>query len=468
MLPNNLFYQTHVESSAARSYRSNIQPQNGTGTYNAGDTITINIPTRQNLVFVPEESVLKFTLTYTSGAANNIIRLDSCGAHGVIERIRVWHGSNLLSDLSAYGNVAKMLFDLQVPTDAAYGKHTILSGTRSDLCVTFPQLIAGDFTGALVSGIKLSARQANSGVRISGPGVLAANATASGTFSLSLISLCGTLGASKYFPLFECTSAPLRLEITLASSALATAACNVATTFKITNCEYIAQMIELNDSAMNIIRQSQNGRPLQYVFPDYRNYQFTTSLAAAATTTTFAINAKFSSLKSIFVTQRDNAQIATLTYFPFSCNKFSMTSYYFRIGAQIVPPKIPETACEMFAEVLKAIGSISDLNHHPAIEYESYNQDLSVANDDAVNTLTTPTMNTSSVHSSSFYIGLDLENYANADKSQIYTGWDASTDDIYFIPSYAAQAAVINARYDAYALYDSLLVFEKGTCYVKY
>ena len=69
-----VWHGSNVESSAARSYRSNIQPQNETGTYNAGDTITINIPTRNNLVLVPEESVLKFTLNYTAGAANDIIR----------------------------------------------------------------------------------------------------------------------------------------------------------------------------------------------------------------------------------------------------------------------------------------------------------------------------------------------------------------------------------------------------------
>ena len=83
MLPiHKLVYGSNVETSAARSYRSNIQPQNGTGTYNVGDTITINIPTRNNLVLVPEESVLKFTLNYVNGTtATNIIRLDSCGVH---------------------------------------------------------------------------------------------------------------------------------------------------------------------------------------------------------------------------------------------------------------------------------------------------------------------------------------------------------------------------------------------------
>ena len=168
MLPKNkLVYGSNVESSAARSYRSNIQPQNGTGTYNVGDTITINIPTRNNLVLVPEESVLKFTLNHLNGTVGtNIIWLDSCGAHGVIDRIRVWHGSNLLEDITAYGVLAKMMFDLQVPSDATYGKHNILSGTRNDLVVTFPTFGATDFSATpetKLSAIKLSANQVNSG-----------------------------------------------------------------------------------------------------------------------------------------------------------------------------------------------------------------------------------------------------------------------------------------------------------------
>jgi hypothetical protein len=70
MLPKNLNYGSKVESASARSYRTNIQPQNGTGPYNAGDTIIINIPTRNNLVYVPCESYLKFKLTVTAGGSD--------------------------------------------------------------------------------------------------------------------------------------------------------------------------------------------------------------------------------------------------------------------------------------------------------------------------------------------------------------------------------------------------------------
>jgi len=90
MLPKNLKYGSKVESAMAESYRSNIAPQNGTDGYGLGTTIIINIPTANNLVLVPTESYLKFQSVYTHGAAAANIRLDSCGAHGFIQRIRIF------------------------------------------------------------------------------------------------------------------------------------------------------------------------------------------------------------------------------------------------------------------------------------------------------------------------------------------------------------------------------------------
>ena len=473
MLPKNLAYGSKVESASARSYRTNIQPQNGTGNYNAGDTIIVNIPTRNNLVFVPSESYLKFTHTVTIGAGNsNYTRFDSCGAHGLIQRIRVFHGSNLLSDIDNYGLLSKILFDLQVSTDSTYGKFNILAGTRNDLTVTIPTLVNADFTGGLFSALSLPAVQTNSGLRMN-TSQSAANSTLTQTFCLNLITLAGTLCKDKYFPLFACTSAPLRVEIQLVPNLQSGMCIHLASTFALSNVEYIAQMIELSDSAMNIIRESQNGQPLQFVNPDYRNYQYNFSLAAAPTQLTMPIPAKFSSLKSIFVTARDTAASGALTYFPYSCNKFKISSYFFRVGSQVLPSKVPDSVAEMFSECIKAIGSMSDMNHQPSIELSSYTQDnpstnqIASGGDGAILTATNY-FNQSNVHSGSFYVGLDLENYANADKGAIFSGWNSNTDDIYFIPSYAAQTAATTARFDAFAMFDTVLVFENGTAYVKY
>jgi hypothetical protein len=69
MIPANLVYNGKVESSPARRFRTNIQPQNGTGPYLGGNTVIINIPTQANTFLIPSESYLKFTLSAVLGAA---------------------------------------------------------------------------------------------------------------------------------------------------------------------------------------------------------------------------------------------------------------------------------------------------------------------------------------------------------------------------------------------------------------
>ena len=232
MLPKNLKYGSKVESAMARSYRSNIQPQNGTGPYNLGDTVMFNIPTRANLVMVPTESYLKFTLSTLTATAATAIRLDSCGAHGLIQRIRIFHGSNLLEDIDNYGLLAKLLFDIQVSTDATYGKFNMLAGTRNDLGLILPTIDATGIAntsaailGAL-NGLAIPANQINSGELIRKAITLSptlANTEFTdtlflNTYCLNLVSLIGSLCSNNYLPLFGMTSAPLKVEITLVDS----------------------------------------------------------------------------------------------------------------------------------------------------------------------------------------------------------------------------------------------------------
>lgn len=446
MLPKNLKYGSKVESAAARSSRVNIAPQNGTGTYNLGDTIIVNVPTRNNLVLVAPESYLKFTSVITSTAGGNVCRWDSCGAHGLIQRIRVWSGSNLLEDIDCYGLLAKELFDLQVSTDATYGKYNVLAGTRSDLVTTFA---AAPAIGSY------STVQVNNGENIN----FNTSATVStATYCLNLISLLGTLSSSNYFPLFACTSAPIRMEIQLVSSAnMGFAAAGAITSVQLNNVEYVANFIELSDSAMGMIYSSLQGSQLQYVIPSYRNYQYSYSLGTSATQVSMPIPAKFSSVKALLVSVRDKGTGAA-TFFPFSSCTKQIADYTFRVGSQIMPAKSPNTYPEMFAEVVKAVASMSDLNYQPSIEKASYTLQDSVANTDAIGV----------VHSGSFYIGLDLESYANADKSAIFAGYNTNTDDIFLIMNFAGQGAATTTRFDAFAMFDQVLVFENNTAYVKF
>jgi hypothetical protein len=199
------------------------------------------------------------------------------------------------------------------------------------------------------------------------------------------------------------------------------------------------------------------------VVPQYRNYQFSYALPNAQTQVTMAIPAKFSSLKSLFVTIRDKAG-GEVTFYPLSSITANILDYQFRIGPSIFPPKSPATYPEMFCEVIKAIGSMSDLDFQPSIDKASYTLAASVGN-----TMELETNFASNVSSGSFYIGIDLENYVNANKDSIYAGYNTNTDDVFAIMNFAATGgAVINARFDAYALYDTAVIFENGTAFVRY
>lgn len=466
MLPKNLKYGTKVESAVARSSRVNIAPQNGSGTYGLGDTIILNLPTRNNLVLVPTESYLKFNVKVTSAKANNIFRWDSAGAHGLVQRIRVFHGSNLIQDIDNYGLLTKMLFDLQQPSDATYGKQTMLSGTRSDLVTTTPTTAAY----ADISAKAMPSYQINSGERIGGDlTTLTANGgTISDTYCLNLVSLVGSLCSANYIPLFAMTSAPLRVEILLvdnfakACSDLTSDALNTTATIAITNCEYIANFIELGDPAMSVIYGSLQGEPLQFVVPDFRNYQYSFSLTSGTSTqVSMPIPAKFSSLKNLLITCRDKGTGTFGGYFPFSSVTNGITDYQFRVGSQIMPPKSPSTLAEMYCEALKAMGSIGDINYQPSIDKKSY----AIASSSASNDTTTTV---SSISSGSFYIGLDLENYCSAPKDTIFAGYNSNTDDIFFIGNFNQSVGTYTCRFDAFANFDAVIVCDNNTAFVKF
>lgn len=189
MIPANLKYQSKVESAPARRYLTQIQPQGGTGTYNPGDTITINIPTRANTALVPSESYLRGQFNAISTSPVTTAAFESCGVHNFIQRIRVFHGSNLLEDIDNYGQLAKILYDYQVPEDAVKGRFSITTGTNNAYSTA-----GGSDTAAL------NARSVNRGGLVS-----LISGTVALPFAINLVSLVGALCGDKYLPLWEMT-----------------------------------------------------------------------------------------------------------------------------------------------------------------------------------------------------------------------------------------------------------------------
>lgn len=443
MIPANLKYQSKVESAPARRYLTQIQPQGGTGTYNPGDTITINIPTRANTCLIPSESYLRGQFNLIASGASTSSCLESCGWHQFIQRVRVFHGSNLLEDIDNYGQLAKILYDFQAPEDAVKGRFAITTGTNEE------------YSGVGVAAAALAnVRSVNRGRAL---GALAA-ATTSFPFAINLVSLVGALAGEKYIPLFEMTAAPLRVELVLQSSLIRAMMVEGGTglNFTATGINYAGEFLELPDSAISAIK-SGSSSPMQMVLPSWRSYTNSAAITTAGTQVSFPVPAKFSSLKNIVVATRTTA--GTAAQYPSSHCKFGLQSYNFRVGSEVLPSTQPTSVPEIYNEAVKCFGSLADLQLQPSIDNTAYSLDVP-------NTASGLT-EASTEDSGAFLVGIDMEIYQNADKSSIFAGTNSNTSDIFYIANHTP-AGNVTILQTAFACYDQVLVLENGVGYARY
>jgi hypothetical protein len=449
-LPKNALYTNNIESSFARNYQANIAPTNGLGPYSTGETIMFSIPTQRNTVMSGADSILKFDLTVTNGATiNNYIRLDKAGASSLISRIRIFHGSTLLEDIQNYNNLVAMLNSVQVSADGFKGKGNILEGMASESVVNSTDNVAEQ----LLTGERLADD-------IDPYNPIAANATTlSRTYCINLMTI---LSSDKYVPLFALNGAALRIEIQLVSS-VAEGVCShlPVASMQLKNVEYVANMMELSDQGMAMVSSAAGGQ-LKWVCSTYKNFSHTANVAAS-TELSVSIPAKFNSLRSLFWSMRTSAHVSgTVTYYPLASHHYGLDSYFVRLGSKTVPAKAPDRVPQFFAELIRGIGSISDLNHQPNISMKTYDVDDAIANTE------TDVSTDRTAQSSAFYLGLDLESYSSAGMNEVFQGYNSSTDDILFTPKFKSTAPTEVIRIDTYALHDQVIVIDSGFASVQY
>jgi hypothetical protein len=439
-LPKNCLYTNKINSSYARNFNSVIQPQNGDA--QLGDTIIFNVPTGNNLVMSGADTMLKFDLTIkgrTGGAhAANTIKLNKCGVYGCFQRLRIFHGGTLLSDVDSYANLMDMIFPVQQSSDALAGKYRILAGT--------------DFGG---------------GASVN-PAELAADTELPQSYCIPLLSIL--TWTNNYVPLFAMSGSPLRIELQVVSGinqickSLNQVVVPTARSL-ISRIELICNMIELSDTGMNIIKQSIGGGPLQWVCQDYRNYASNVSLGQTVTNVSVPVPAKFNSLNSLFFSFRLHSS-GTATFSALESNEFRLQEYFLRIGSRTLPVKPPNTTAEYYSELLRAFGTVSDVNQECSLTLEQYTKDIPVAMTVAE---VTPASQTGG-----FYVGIDLESYSNTSNDTIYSGTNTSTDDIFGVFRFDGQlnslgtATTHSVRIDSYALFDQLVLIQNGVCTVNY
>ena len=355
----------------------------------------------------------------------------------------------ICEDIDNYSQLAKILYDYQAPDDTVKGRFAVTSGTNPEWSVL------SNTAGAYAQNVVINPRGVNRGATTA--------VTTAGTtvpFAINLVSMVGALAGAAYLPLFELTAAPLRVEIVLKPSLVASlalvAGSATAPTFVVNGVNYCGEFLELPDSAIAAIKAGSSS-PMQMVMPSYRSYTNSAAITTAGTQVSFPIPAKFSSLKNIFVASRTSQ--GTTGLYPMSHCKFGLASYNFRIGSEVLPSTQPTSVPEIYNEALKCFGSLADLNLQPSIDLVSYSLDVPTTIS-SVNLAQT-------ADSGSFLVGIDTEVYQNADKASIFAGTNTNTSDIFFIGNYVP-AGNVTLLQTAFAAYDQVLVMENGVMYARY
>jgi len=210
--------------------------------------------------------------------------------------------------------------------------------------------------------------------------------------------------------------------------------------------------MELSDSAMAIIQNSLQGKPVEWVCGNYANYIFNTTLPDSITSVSMAVPAKFNSLKSLLFTFRPQTSAsgtgttAGSGVYGSESTKCFLLEYDARIGSRVIPSDKPNTISQFYSEFLRAISSVGNLDHETNITPAMYSANASVAGT-----------------SSKFAVGFDLESYSAVDLSKTYQGLNTSTDDIFANFRFGAQGGNRATRIDAYAYYDQLIICQNGS-----
>ena len=436
---------------SSRSYRCSV-PTSNKSTFNPGDVAIAYIPARRNCFLDTTQSYIRYTVKNGDTSVN--INFDNNGA-SVINRLDVFHGSNLLETVQAYNVLYTYLLDFNLNFATRAGLSSMY-GIHPDVA-------------AITDG-----RQ---GAKI----------TTSNSLTVCMPLLSGTVGvlADKMLPLNLADD--IRLEFSIESQNLGMAYAATPSSglsWSIISMELELCIVEMSETGMGMIQSiTPFSQPVFLHGTSYRHYVSTFSGNGGAYST--LVPARFASLKSLILCPRRNTEAAAANAYSISSRvNPAIQSYWWRVGSIIVPQKSitlqnsSNTAnySEAFAEIQKSFHALNHAEYSGSLGCISYNIcDLS---DNAVGdasgnkcTVLSPFTTTNS-YKNGFAISVELESFAQRNDT-ILSGMNTLGSQVFFeanIQSAGTNGTGTLAAYtlDFYAYYDMILILQDGLLSAKF
>lgn len=422
-LTSDVRYGMKPSSVRCRSYRASVPSSNKT-VFAPQDTAQLFIPARRNAFLDTKNSFMRFTLKNNN--ANNAIYVDGTGA-SIIQRLDVYHGSNMLESVQDYGVLMSYLTDFQLNTSQRAGLETAY-GTTSN-------------------------RQ---GV------VLAGGGTVQKTFCMPILS--GVVGClnEKMLPLSLADD--VRLEVSFATNTLGVVqAVASETDWSVINLELELNILELSDEGMRMVESfTPFTSPIYMHGTSFRHFSSTLANNSEGQQS-MLVPARYASLKNLICLPRRSTEITSVTSHSLSSRvNPNIETYWWRIGSLVVPQKAVTLKNgnttggygEAFIELLRSWNNISSPEFSSSVTAAYYNKANTV---DATSGVAVPSAGATS-YQNAFAISTELENISNRSDT-ILSGTNTLNSQIFF--EYTNNTAVTAAyTLDFFANYDHILTLD--------
>lgn len=467
----------------SRSYRLSVAPLNKS-VFAPADQMIFEIPTSRKGTWLDQsQSYLKFSVqcasTASALAGGSGIYVEN-SAYSFIQKLDIYHSSNLLESINEYGQLANFLIDTSLTQSDKAGLSALIGTNPTNVSQALPATytqyqfnsqtqVAGDRSGMSLQSVSIA-----NGINTAIPYV----------FTTPILSGVIGVNASKMLPLGNLSS-PIRCEFYLSQNddAIYYGTIGAGAIWQLVNVEMDLCFVEINDPAFELIQPA--GTPEYISTVSYR--QASTYLASATSGEfTCLLPFRFSSLTSLYGRFRNNVNSvqganATACYRKSSSISPGFSSYYFRVGSSIYPNKpiylnngsLVGSFSEGYAELLKSFHALSASIGNSAITFNQYNVSATASQGATLayvpGSKTTGALDT---HNNAFAIGLELQSFSNRNDS-ILSGLSTMNSQVFFTGTVISGQTCggtngYNYTADFFAQFDMILVIQDGIMSAKF
>jgi hypothetical protein len=446
LLPNSVavssdcLYNLKPSSVRAKAYRASI-PTSNKSLFNPGDLAIFYIPGgRRNTYLDPTNTYLRYTVRNndTTVSANNFIQFDGCGA-SVINRIDVYHGSNLLETVQQYNVLYNYFLDFQYNLAEKAGLANCYATVNSNTL------------GYGRNGVQMLS-QAGGNVNY--------------TVCMPILSSVFGLTADKNLPI-GLFSDDIRIELSWEQATQGMVfGSATSTNWTIIQAELVTTIIELSDEGENMVRSTTP--PENPIYLHGVSFRHFTSNIASGTSGVYStlVPSRFASLKTLILCPRRANEINGASSYSISSRiNPNISWYWWRIGGSIVPQKyvVLENANttggygEAFIEIMRSFHSLDSSVNASSLPQTYFN----VTDKASDLTQLTSTINTGlNSYQNGFSIAQELESFSQR-SDLLISGMNTLSSQCFF-ECQINTAPTGNYTLDFYAQYDVIYVLENG------